>query len=92
MAGFIKQYSPPFPVGTADSNGAREYMQIPLMERSFVPFMVFIDRKGMIRAQFTGSDQGFFGDKLADNLRAEAEKLLGERPGPVTAKAKRASK
>ena len=89
VPGFIQRFMPAFPVGIADSSAAREYMQLPPMERSFVPFMVFIDRKGMIRAQYTGSDQNFFGDKMADNIRAEAEKLLGE---PVEVKAKRAAK
>ena len=53
--------------------------------------MTFIDRKGMIRAQYTGSDQNFFGDKQPDNIRAEVEKLLAEKT--VTAvKPKRAGK
>ena len=91
LPGFIKQFNPPFPVGTADPNGAREYMQLSPIERSFVPFMTFIDRKGMIRAQYTGSDQNFFGDKQPDNIRAEVEKLLAEKT--VTAvKPKRAGK
>ena len=92
VPGFIRQFTPPFPVGTADSNFAREYMQIPLMERSFVPYMIFIDRKGIIRAQYTGADQNFFGERMSENIRAEAEKLLAEKAAPVTAKAKRAGK
>ena len=92
VPGFIKQFSPTFPVGTADPNAAREYMQLSPVERSFVPFMTFIDRKGMIRAQYTGSDQAFFGDKQPDNIRAEAEKLLAEKAVTGAAKTKRASK
>ena len=41
--------------------------------------MLFIDRKGIIRAQFTGSDQDFFNEsKQAGTIKAEALKYLDE--------------
>ena len=60
-----------------------EAMQIPMFERSFVPFLVMIDREGMIRFQHTGSEAAYFDTdpvKQTANIRAEAEKLLAERP------------
>jgi hypothetical protein len=42
--------------------------------------MVFIDRKGIIRAQHGGDDDFF--QKLEDNVRNELETLLKE-PGPA---------
>ena len=78
LPGFIQKYSPPFPVGTASGLSALEYMQWPLTQRSLVPLMAFIDRTGVIRAQFTGVDTAFFGDDLEKNIRTEVEKLLKE--------------
>jgi hypothetical protein len=42
-----------------------------------LPLLQFIDRKGMIRAQFTGEDS-FFNDEAA-NMRKTLERLLDER-------------
>jgi hypothetical protein len=49
--------------------------------------MVFIDRAGMIRAQFTGVDSTFFGESQEKNIREQAEKLLNE--GATKSKTKR---
>ena len=45
----------------------------------YVPVLVFIDRKGMIRYQHTG-EEPFFQDQ--ENVRATIEELLKE-PVPV---------
>jgi hypothetical protein len=78
IPGFVQKYSATFPVGTAAGLGALEYMQWPPSQRPLVPLMAFIDRTGVIRAQYTGYDTEFFGDNLEKNIRAEAEKLLKE--------------
>jgi hypothetical protein len=83
---FIKTYNPPFPVGTAGSLNALEYLQWPPNQRPLVPFMVFIDRKGMIRAQYTGADTKFFDDGQEKNIREQAEKLLNEDATPAKKK------
>ena len=84
---FIKTYNPSFPVGTAGGLNALEYLQWPPNQRPLVPFMVFIDRKGMIRAQYTGADTAFFENGQEKNIREQAEKLLNE--GAPTKKTKR---
>jgi hypothetical protein len=78
VPGFIRTYQPPFPVGTAGGREALEYMQWPLGQRPLVPLMAFIDRNGMIRAQYTGVDTNFFDDQQDKHIRAEVEKLLQE--------------
>ncbi len=79
VGGFIRTYQPTFPVGTAGGREALEYMQWPLGQRPLVPLMAFIDRTGMIRAQFTGYDTNFFDEQKMDkNIRDEVEKLLKE--------------
>jgi len=92
VVGFIRQYNPPFPVGTADNTAALGYMELSPMVRSFVPFMLFIDRQGMIRAQFTGSEPpGFFlADKMEQNIREQAMKLLSEPSAANKPKRKKA--
>ena len=66
-----------------------EFMEISAAVRSFVPLMAFVDRSGMIRAQYTGSDAQYFTNdmaKQAENLRADAEKLLAEKAKPAVRK------
>ena len=82
---FIQQFKPAFPVGTANAQAALQYMQWPQDKRPLVPFLAFIDRKGMIRAQFSGYDGEFFGAQEEKNLRDQIEKLLAE---PAAAKGK----
>jgi hypothetical protein len=87
IAGFIQQYNPPFPVGIANKLGAIQYMQIGMTERlPYVPYMVFIDRMGTIRAQYVGDDKVLDETQSDKLLRAEAEKLLNEgaaKPKPT---------
>ena len=89
VPGFVQKFAPPFPVGTADNRAALDYMEMSPMVRSFVPFMLFIDRTGTIRAQYTGNDPpGFFAEKMDQNIRDQALKLLSE-PAPSAKAAKK---
>lgn len=78
VPGFIRTYNAPFPVGTTSGLGALEYMQWPPSQRPLVPLMAFIDRTGMIRAQYTGVDTNFFDDEMDKHIREEVDKLLKE--------------
>lgn len=91
VPGFIRTYNPPFPVGTASGLGALEYMQWPPSQRPLVPLMAFIDRTGVIRAQYSGVDTNFFDDDMDKHIREEAEKLLKEG-APRSTKSTGASK
>lgn len=73
----------------ANQLDALQFMEISPMIRTFVPYIAFIDRKGMIRAQFTGGD--LTDDTLDKVLRENAEKLVNERTVEAKPKAKRAS-
>lgn len=87
---FVRDYGAAFPVGKAGALNALEYLQWPRDQRPLVPMMVFIDRQGTIRAQYTGVDAAFFGDNQEQNIRAEIDKLLAEKAAPA-AKSKRKS-
>jgi hypothetical protein len=89
VAEFAKTYGPNIPVGTVDRISGGANMQIPPMERAFVPFMMFIDRNGMIQSQYTGGD-AFLSDEGAQekNIRAEVMKLLSAAPAKAAGKKK----
>jgi hypothetical protein len=86
IPGFMQRFNPSFPVGTAPGQGALDYLQWPKGQRPLVPLMVFIDRQGMIRAQYSGLDEKFFDDNQEQHLRDEALKLLNEAPAKTTGK------
>jgi len=88
---FINRFHPDFPVGTAPSGAALAYLQWPKDKVPLVPLMMFIDRKGMIVAQYSGHDADFFDDHQDQHIREEAEKLLKEGSAPSKAPSKKKS-
>lgn len=84
---FVAQFKPPFPVGAAEPGAALQYLQWPSDKRPLVPLMVFIDRQGTIRAEYSGLDADFFNEQTeGQHIKAEAEKLLAERAAPSKGK------
>jgi hypothetical protein len=75
---FIQQFKPNFPVGIASPDSVYGYLQLSFMQRNYVPDMVFLDRKGVIRAQYAGTDAFFQNERT--NIRAKFDELLKE-PG-----------
>ena len=73
---FIKRFRLTFPVGFSARDQAGGYLQHSPMFRMLMPQMVFIDRTGVIRAQYAGDDK-FFTDE-EKNTRAMIETLLKE--------------
>ena len=76
---FIKQYQPSFPVGYTDRIPVHSYLDHPETMQMYVPVLVFIDRKGMIRHQYLGDDP--FQQNQEKNLRDTIEALLKESAG-----------
>jgi peroxiredoxin len=88
---FIKQFQPGYPVGFNEHNQAIEYLQHPIMYRLMMPQVVFIDRKGTIRAQHAGDESTFFAEATQEkNIRDAIEPLLKE--GTPAAHKKRAAR
>jgi hypothetical protein len=75
MPRYIAAFQPNHPVGWVDRTIAMNYLQISFMKPGYVPKAVFLDRKGVIRAQFDG-DSEFFKSE-APNIKAQLDKLLG---------------
>ncbi len=74
---FLRKYRPSFPVGHASPAEVYGYLGLTFMRQWYVPMMAFIDRKGAIRAQFTGTDAFFKANEEA-NVRGMIESLLKE--------------
>ena len=74
---FVKQNGVTFPVGWQIHDTAMQFLQHPVMKPMMMPQIVFIDKEGIIRSQFEGSDP-FFEDELKQeaNMRTQIKKLL----------------
>jgi peroxiredoxin len=80
---FHKSLGLNFPVGVSDTRTVLEYLQVPVTDPYFVPILVFVDKRGMIRSQYVG-DEKFLG-KQEENIRAELDKLIKGAPvAPAT--------
>ncbi len=80
VAGFVANNHVNYPVGYSDRDPVLKYLQISPMERLMVPQMMWIDRKGTIRAQ---TPQEGDANMLEESYyRSEIEKLLAESGGP----------
>lgn len=76
VPGFISQFKPTFPVGSADRDSVLEYEQASLVKPNYVPEIIFIDRGRVVRAQHNGGDDFF--KEQEKNIREELETLLKE--------------
>jgi hypothetical protein len=77
MADYAARFHPNHPVGRVGRDFITNYAQITPMMRVNVPVMLFIDRKGVIRAQYFGGDPFFTPESaLKDRIKAELDKLL----------------
>ncbi|MDQ6664872.1 MAG: hypothetical protein M3Z23_10810 [Acidobacteriota bacterium] len=75
---FTRQFVSGFPSGWAERDSVLEYLQLS-DPRFYVPILVFIDKKGVIRAQYVGDAE--FLKEQDKNIRALAESLLKEPAG-----------
>lgn len=85
VPGFVKKFNPPFPVGSNARPPVLDFLQHPIAERLLMPQLVFIDRHGMIRAQYAG-DAAFLDEAQAEkNLKGKIEELMTEgAPGTAS--------
>ena len=82
---FNKQFRPNFPVGWGMHQDMLTYLNHSVMTPPYMPSLVFIDRKGMIRYQRLGDDPLMLTDQ-EKNVREAVEELLKE-PAAKTASA-----
>ncbi|MEZ5402824.1 MAG: TlpA disulfide reductase family protein [Bryobacteraceae bacterium] len=87
---YKKNYGVHFPVAWCTREESHAFLQHPAMLIMYVPQLVFIDRKGVIRAQFAGNDK-FFTDEER-NMRHQIETMLAEKSGSSAAPGKKGAK
>jgi len=73
---YVQNLKLTFPVGVGDSATARGFLQQSPIMIMQMPQLVLIDKKGVIRAQYGGTDDFFRNDEA--NLRKMVEMLLAE--------------
>ncbi len=73
---YVKNFALRFPVGFAPREQAHEFLQHPLMLIMYVPQLVFIDRKGVINAQYGGGSDFFKEEEK--NIRAQLDGMFKE--------------
>lgn len=79
---YLQKFGVKFPIGfNENQDEVKDFLQHPMIQILRVPQLVFIDRKGVIRAQRGGgSDADFFTNEQGI-IKAEVEKLLAEPAG-----------
>jgi thiol-disulfide isomerase/thioredoxin len=79
---FIRRAQATFPVGYATRGSVFTYLGLrPNTKGPYVPILVFIDRKGIIRGQYLGDDP--FQENRDKNISAKIEELLKESAAKV---------
>jgi len=76
MPEFLERFKPAFPVGYSNQVAVMVYLQHSVLDPHplYVPHMVFLDRTGVIRADYPGESDFF--RNAGPNIRAELDKLL----------------
>src|SRR5215813_3543276 len=80
---FTDEFRPAYPVGWDDRASVFTFLQRSIMSPLYVPHVVIIDRKGMVRGDYAGETS--FMTNPGQNIRTELDKLLA---APTTAAAK----
>jgi thiol-disulfide isomerase/thioredoxin len=89
LPGFLRQFDPPFPVGVNTTNEFVAYMQHPTMLQLYMPGLVFVDKDGLIQAQYEGRDAFLEETGVEKNIRAKVEELLTPPAAPPKKTAKK---
>jgi hypothetical protein len=83
---FLKAFEPNFPTGYTNEEEVKKYLRWNDKTDGLmmIPYMIFIDARGIIRGDFNGKD-GFFVD--ADrHIRAELDKMIKAAEQPSAKK------
>ncbi|MBZ5579468.1 MAG: TlpA family protein disulfide reductase [Acidobacteriia bacterium] len=84
---FIKQFQPSFPIGYNQHDPVVAYLSYSALRPLYVPHMVFLDRRGIVRADILG-ESDFMKDPES-NVRKELDELL--KPATTQSSAKKST-
>ena len=93
MAEYQARFKPNHPVGKIERDFVANYAQITPNMRVSVPVLFFIDRKGVIRAQYFGNDAFFEPEsELKNRIKGMLEMILAEDKAAAASKKSSAKK
>jgi thiol-disulfide isomerase/thioredoxin len=75
---FASKYAVKFPIGITTRSVWTTFCQLPVIQQSYVPHMVFVDKNGVIQQDHPGGDREFWLDQDA-KIRAAIETLLAKK-------------
>lgn len=78
LPNFVQTYGVRFPVALTTQNEFRRYAGMSVMQRFYYPYLIFIDRNGVIREEQQGANRMYFAD-LPNNLMKSLSPLLAEK-------------
>ena len=73
---FLRKFAPNFPVGYSTSAEFMSFMQHSPMLVPYMPGLMFIDKDGIVRAQYEGRDAFLEEAATEKNIRAKLEEML----------------
>ncbi|MBV8730598.1 MAG: TlpA family protein disulfide reductase [Acidobacteriia bacterium] len=71
---FIQQFQPNFPIGYCSREAVLNYLSYPVLEPLYVPHMVFLDKRGIVRGDYRGESD--FLSHPETQIPAELDQLL----------------
>jgi peroxiredoxin len=74
---FKQKFGAAFPLGLTTRSDWSRFGEFSVMNNPYVPFMIIVDRNGMIREEHPGQDRDFWLDQ-ENNLRQSFDALLKE--------------
>ncbi len=80
IGAFKAKHQVEFPIGVSSRSDWMRFADLSVMARAYVPYMMLVDRNGVIRYEHRGRDHEFWHDQM-DNLRKELSELLAEPAG-----------
>jgi thiol-disulfide isomerase/thioredoxin len=75
---FIQNFQPSFMIGYSQRDPVLNYLSYSILKPLYVPHMVFLDRKGVVRGDYAGESD--FMTNPEKNVRAELDELLKAAP------------
>lgn len=91
VSDFVSRFNVKFPVGKGNRDQALGFMQHSMMRPFYFPGLVFIDKNGMIQAQYIGNDS-FVQSGQEANIRAQLKKMLTPASGAKTSSSSNSAK
>jgi len=79
LSGFVSNHAVKFPVTTATRMEFSRFTGVSVMARFYYPYLLFVDKNGVIRQELQGNNRPFFAN-LGSNLYQTFSTLLAEKP------------